>query len=265
MFARKLGTSLVVAASVLVAGAAGTTAVAAAAPACTVPTVAISAADQYEGSGGGTTTFRFTVRVTAGYDSCGGAGSVRYRTIGRGAEAGSDFTATTGTLGWQVPGSWDVTVPVNRDSESEYDESFSVELYAPENAVVTSSTATVSVLNDDAVPEKDIPEIETSFTPTGGICWWPKDQYLWVPLQTNVTPRATITVHVYGKDGTATSGKDYKLATGTVTFAEGVSKTELPVEVLGSPSGDLYFHVVIKDVSAGVVVEDVARVTIKEC
>ena len=264
MFARRLRALFVIAAAVVVAGGAGTVTVAAASPACTLPAVSITTADQYEGSGGGTNTFGFTVRITAGSDSCGG-GAVRYRTVERSAGAGSDFTATTGTVSWQAPGTRDVTVPVHRDNESEFDESFSVELYSPDNAVITGSTATVSVLNDDVIAEKDIPEIETSFTPTGGICWWPKDYYLWVPLQTNVIPRAPITVEMYSMDGTATSGKDYKLATGTVTFAEGVSKTALPVEVLGNPSGELYFHVVIKDVSAGVVVKNVATVTIKEC
>lgn len=261
MFARKLRALLVVAAAVVMAG--GTATVAAAAPGCTLPTVSITTADQYEGSGGGTNSFRFTVRIAAGADSCG-EGAVRYRTVERSAVAGSDFTATSGTVSWQAAGTRDVTVPVRRDDESEFDETFSVELYAPDNAVVTGSTATVAVLNDDAIAQKDIPDIETSFTPTGGICWWPKD-YLWIPLQTNVTPRAPITVEVYSKDGTATSGKDYKLAADTVTFAEGMSKTTLPVEVLGTPTGQLYFHVVIKDVSAGVVVKNVATVTIKEC
>jgi hypothetical protein len=106
--------------------------------------------------------------------------------------------------------------------------------------------------------------VETAIA-QGGICWWPDDQVT-LQLRVNVSPKAPITVRLYAKDGTAVAGKHYELGRSTVTFAEGVDKAELPIKIIGGPGDgekELHFQVVIEDVSAGVVVNRTATVTIR--
>lgn len=221
------------------------------------------ATDQYEGSDGGRNQFAFTVRITG---ECSISGSVGYRTVDGTAEAGSDYTATAGTISWARPGSHSVLVPVTRDADPESDEDFSVELFAPRNVIIDDSTATATVFNDDLLFEEDFPGVETAIE-QGGICWWPNDTYFKLPLRVNVTPRAPITVQLYGKDGTAVAGKHYELVQPTVTFAEGVDRTDLPIKILSGPDDpkqELHFSVVIKEVSAGTVVGRTAKITIRQ-
>ncbi|MCT2584069.1 Calx-beta domain-containing protein [Actinophytocola gossypii] len=197
-------TTVVTAVVALLGGASTPTAAAAE---CALPRVSVATTDRYEGSGGGTNEFTFTVRVTASGEDCSMPGSVRYRTRDGSAEAGSDYTAEAGTVSWKSPGSHELVVPVARDDQPEYTEDFSVELSAPWNAVIAGSSATATVFNDDKLIEADFPGVETAIA-QGGICWWPDDQVA-LPLRLNVSPKAPITVRLYAKDGTAVAGKHY--------------------------------------------------------
>lgn len=258
-------TLFLIATVVALFGVTGKSGVAAAAD-CALPTVSVAGTDQYEGSGGGANRFVFTVRVSPVEKGCAGAGSVRYRTVDRTAVAGSDYVATDGVISWSEPTSRDVLVSVGRDDAPEYDEDFAVELFDPRDVRITGSTAVVAVINDDKLPDKTFPGVEIAM-PEGGICWWPDDTYFKLPLWVNVTPKAPITVRLYGKDGTALAGKHYDFGQSTVTFPTGVTKVDIPIKILAGPNDakeDLYFYVVIDDVSAGVVRNGAAKITIRQ-
>ena len=79
--------------------------------------------------------------------------SVAYATADRTATAGSDYTATSGTLVF-APGQTSKTIAVQivGDIAGEPDESFTLTLSQPVNAVLGQATATGTITGDDAAP-----------------------------------------------------------------------------------------------------------------
>jgi Calx-beta domain-containing protein/hemolysin type calcium-binding protein len=77
--------------------------------------------------------------------------SVTYATANGTATAGSDYTATAGTLIFG-PGQTtkDVVVPILGDDTYEPDETFTLTLSNPVNATLGAATATGTIMNDDA-------------------------------------------------------------------------------------------------------------------
>ena len=77
--------------------------------------------------------------------------SVAYATANGTATAGSDYTATSGTLVF-APGetSMTVAVPILGDTAYESDETFTLTLSNPVNATLGTATATGAITNDDA-------------------------------------------------------------------------------------------------------------------
>jgi chitinase len=112
-----------------------------------VPSLSVSDVAAAEG-GGGTTPFTFTVTMSA---ASGGTVTVAYATANGTATAGSDYTATTGTLTFS-PGqtSKTFTVPVLGDFNVEPDETFTVNLSAPNGATVADAQGIGTIRNDDA-------------------------------------------------------------------------------------------------------------------
>jgi Calx-beta domain/RTX calcium-binding nonapeptide repeat (4 copies) len=111
------------------------------------PTVSVANVSQAEGSSGSQPA-NFTVslakpsplRVSVAYATADGTGT-----------AGSDYTATSGTLVF-APGqtSKSVAVSILGDTAYESDETFSLTLSNPLNATLGAATATGTITNDDA-------------------------------------------------------------------------------------------------------------------
>jgi Ca2+-binding RTX toxin-like protein len=78
--------------------------------------------------------------------------TVAYATADGSATAGTDYTATSGTLVF-APGetSKSVAVPVLGDTTYESDESFTLNLSGPVNAQLAKATATATITNDDPI------------------------------------------------------------------------------------------------------------------
>jgi plastocyanin len=85
-------------------------------------------------------------------DGSDGAASVKYGTAPGTAKGGKDFTPRTGTLRWaagdQSPKTFEV--PVKNDTAREQDESFTVKLSKATGATIGTSTATVTIHDDDS-------------------------------------------------------------------------------------------------------------------
>jgi thiamine pyrophosphokinase len=110
------------------------------------PTLSINNVTQAEGNAG-TTNFVFTVTLSP---ASGQTVMVNYATANGTATAGSDYTATSGTLTF-APGvtTQNISVPVNGDTVFEPDETFTVNLSAPVNAMITTATGTGTIVNDE--------------------------------------------------------------------------------------------------------------------
>ena len=193
----------------------------------TLPAVSIANATVAEGNSG-TTNDPFTVTlskpstktVTVGYSTANGS-----------ATAGSDYTATSGTLTF-APGvtTQIINVAVTGDTAVEPSETFTVALGSAVNAALGAATATGTITNDDVTPTP-LPTIAiaNAAVPEGNS--GTRNMVFTVTL--SATANNTITVGYSSANGTAIAGQDYTAASGTLTFAPGATAQQINVSVIG--------------------------------
>ncbi len=162
----------------------------------------------------GSTSATFTVSLDAPAIS---TITVDYATSDGTAIAGSDYTAASGTVTFNIgQSSRTVTVPVTGDSTVELDESATLTLSNPANAVIADATGALTITNDDTttVTVADLAVSEADGTAS-------------VILTSTNAVDGGFQVTVNTADGTATAGADYTaIAGGTATFAGTAGETE---------------------------------------
>ena len=110
------------------------------------PTISIDDVSRLEGKNG-TTSFTFTVQLSA---TAGSTVSVSFATANGTAVAGSDYTATSGTLVFNAGETTKlITVSVNGDRTREADETFSVNLSGVTGATIVDASGSGFIRNDD--------------------------------------------------------------------------------------------------------------------
>jgi hypothetical protein len=180
----------------------------------------------------------------------GGAVSVDYETSDGTATAGSDYTATSGSLNWAAGDSADktFTVPVTWDGRAEGGESISLTLTNPGGGSdLGLTTAAIVRIGDDGASGPlamgsnayRVPEaagtVTITATRSGGSLGGP------------------VTVNYATSDGTATAGSDYTAASGTLTFGPGQAAKSFTVDVTSDAThdGDESFRVALSDAGGG--------------
>jgi hypothetical protein len=182
---------------------------------------AVAAASALENSG----TVSLTV-TRSGFT--GGTASLTYGLTAGTATAGTDFTATGGTVNF-IDGATTATisVPVSADSTVELDETFTATISAPSVGVITTAAATGTITNDDSavvslagstVVEGDSGTASLSFTVS-----------MTNPVDTEVTvDRQTLAT------GTATAGVDFTaLPSAALSIPAGETSASFSVSVTG--------------------------------
>jgi len=114
----------------------------------TPPRVTISDVSKAEGKNKSSTSFTFTVNLSAAYDQ---PVTVSYRTVNGTATAGSDYTSKSGTITF-APGETTktITIEVKGDNKRESNETFYLDLFGLSgNALFTKNRGTGTILNDD--------------------------------------------------------------------------------------------------------------------
>lgn len=165
----------------------------------------------------------------------GGTGltaSVNYATSNGSAIAGSDYTATSGTLTFN-PGETQktITVAISDDALVEGNETFAVNLTGPSAgaALGSPSTSTVTIVdNDGGSSTVQFNPIAYSGTETPGN----STVTLTITANRLGDPSATITVRYATSDGSATAGSDYAATSGSVTFGPGETQKTVTVTIL---------------------------------
>jgi hypothetical protein len=113
------------------------------------PRVSIGDVTRKEGNGKKTTSFTFTVTLSAAYDQ---PVTMSFRTVnGTAATSDGDYTAKTGTLTF-APGETTktITIEVKSDNKREADEYFYLDLFGNgNNSLFAKSRGTGTILNDD--------------------------------------------------------------------------------------------------------------------
>jgi Calx-beta domain/Bacterial Ig domain len=183
------------------------------------PVVSIGNANVTEGDSG-TIVASFPVTLSA---SSSLTVTVAYATANGTATSGSDYQSTSGTVTF-TPGTTTqiVSVTVLGDTLDEANETFAVELSNPVNATIGDATGSATITDNDPVPSLAIGDVSVgegnavaSFTVT-----------------LSAASGRTVTVNYATAAGTAASGADFTSATGTVTFAAGVTAQTVNVNIV---------------------------------
>jgi len=123
------------------------------------PGISIDDVHLDEGNSGSTSAL-FTVSLSS-VES--GPVTVDFATADGTAKAGSDYTATSGTL--TIPAgqrSATISVPVSGDKGVEADETFTLALTNPNSGTITDASAVVAVVNDDSAPAAEAQTVSTN-------------------------------------------------------------------------------------------------------
>jgi len=182
------------------------------------PSLSINDVTLAEGNGG-TTAFTFTVSQSA---ASGLTTTLNYTTADGSAIAGSDYSATSGTLTF-APGETlkTVTVLVTGDTVFEADQTFFLNLSGPTNATIADGQGVGTITNDDAAPTLAIDDTgasEAAGTVTFTVTRIGATE---VPITTDYATADGTAVSQAGSSGTP----DYVAASGTLTFAPSLAAT----------------------------------------
>src|SRR5262249_25626487 len=159
--------------------------------------------------------------------------TVSYATADGTATAGGDYQSASGTLTF-APGETNKTISVSAigDTIDEPDETFSVNLLAPTNAVLGNSQGIGTILDDDAPPPTlAINDASVSEGNSGTV-----NAVFTVSLSAPST--VAVTVNFATANSTATAGSDYQAQSGTLTFAPGETSKTVTIAVNGDRLGE---------------------------
>ncbi len=194
-----------------------------------LPQLTINNVSKAEGNSG-TSTMTFTVTLaTASTKTV----TVKYATAdGTATVADNDYVAKSGTLTF-APGTTTQTigVTINGDTKVENDETFTVNLSTPVNAIIFNAVGTGTITNDDvAPPPASVIAISDASTTEGNS--GTKNLNFTVTLTPGQT--APVTVHYATSDGSATTADhDYTATSGTLTFKAGQTTATISVPIIG--------------------------------
>ncbi|NJO96443.1 MAG: hypothetical protein HC764_10810 [Pleurocapsa sp. CRU_1_2] len=170
------------------------------------------------------------------------------------AEADGDYLAVNGTITFN-PGeiSKNIVVPVLGDLINENDETFTVNLANPTNAIFASNKGTGTIEDNDNSPELAISDAVVTEGDDGTTI---------ASFTVNLSEAAasSVSVDYATTDGDAVAGDDYTATNGTLTFAPGETSKTIEVEVIGDTADEVdeIFTVNLSNVSSTieVLIED---------
>jgi hypothetical protein len=181
-----------------------------------------------------------TIRVER-FNSTNTINTINYATSNGSATAGSDYTATTGTLTFNPGDKFQTfTVPITDDAADEGDESLVITLSGGTGFVAscTGITSTLTILDNDPLPTLSISDVTVTEGNAGSV-----NAVFTVTLSALNTQ--TVTVDFLSSNGTASSPGDYSPVSGTLTFNPGQTTRTIVVPVNGdaTPEPDEIFFV----------------------
>ena len=152
--------------------------------------------------------------------------TVDYATADGTANAGADYTATSGTLTF-APGEAAMTirVPTLEDTTQEQTETFTVALISPSGATLQDGVATGAITDDDG-PVTPLPTLSIADATVE------EGEQAQFTVTLSRTATGTVTVDYATADGTANAGADYTATSGTLTFAPGEAAMTIRVPTL---------------------------------
>jgi len=177
-----------------------------------------------EGAASETHTAVFTISLDGDYDF---PVTVHYATADGTGKAGVDYGAVSDTFTF-APHVTSKTVPIDvyGNDSAEADKTFSLNLSAPVNAVLSKTSGTGTIQNDDShlSVTSDVKVLEGNSGTSNANFLVTLDHAVDFP----------VTVHYTTVDGTAVAGTNYTTTSGDITFAAGEDHKTIRVPVLGN-------------------------------
>jgi hypothetical protein len=176
----------------------------------------------------GSSNATFTVTLSP---AVSGTVTVNYATSNGTATAGSDYTATSGTLTFTAgQTSKTIAVPVLGDTAIEANETFTLTLSSASGATLSRASATATITNDDS-PALSISDVTVTEGQSGTT-----NAVFTATLSTISTQ--TVTVNFVTSNGSATAGSDYVAQTGNLSFTAGQTTKTISVTVNGDTTAE---------------------------
>ncbi|BAI62868.1 hypothetical protein MCP_2796 [Methanocella paludicola SANAE] len=167
-----------------------------------------------------------TITVTRTNDAASPV-SVNYATRDGTASAGSDYIAAIGALTFS-PGEFTKSfkVPILEDSLYEPDETVNLTLSAPTGGAIigTPGSAVLTINDNDPAPVVYFSSSTYGVDEDGGV--------VAITVSRANDAEGQVSVDYATSDGTATQGKDYTAASGTLTFSKGEFSKSFEVRIL---------------------------------
>ncbi len=188
----------------------------------TAPTVAFSVTTSNGAESVASPTMAVTLSGASGLTT-----TVDYAVTGGTASgSGTDFTLAAGTLTFAAGvTSQNITLAIVNDVTTEVDETIIVTLSNPINSTLGTNTAHTYTINDN-----DPPTVAFSVTTSNGS---EATTPVTIPVTLSAAYGQTVTVGYSVTGGNATSGgTDFTLASGTLTFAAGVTSQDISIAVV---------------------------------
>lgn len=154
--------------------------------------------------------------------------SVHYSTSNGTATAGSDYTATSGTLNFGDGITFQsFSIPITNDTANEPDETIQISLDSPVNAGLGPQSNSIVVIQDND-PILVFAGDAGVTKPTIGT------NLIYFPISLSSASTRTVSVSYATANITAEAGVDYLSATGRVDLLPGVTNQMVPVTILGN-------------------------------
>ena len=203
--------------------------------------------------------------VTLSVDRTGGASdaaSVSYATANGTATAGTNYTATTGTLEWAAgdAAAKTISVPVSNGTPFSGSKTFSVTLSQASGASLGSPGSATVTVNGDAttttMADLELSSTTYSVAQTAGS--------VAVSVKRSGSSSAAVSVAYATTNGTAVAGTNYTAASGTLQWEAGdMTAKSFTVPVSTTPfSGTKAFNVALSSASSGAAVSTPSNATV---
>ncbi len=188
------------------------------------PTLSIKDVELVEGTGTTPTTALIQIELSA---FSGKEVTVNYATANDTAQAGSDYTASSGTL-IIPPGQSSklLLLQITGDALDENDEEFFINLTDAANATISDSQAVCGIGDDDLPPFVNINDASKAEGNSGA-------QNVAFVVNLSATSGKTVTVDFATIEGIAIANSDYTAASGTLTFNPGETSKGINVSIKG--------------------------------
>ena len=184
----------------------------------TPPSLSIDDATVAEVSGA-TAVFTVTLSETSNQDV-----TVNYATSNGTAAAGSDYTASNGTLTIQAGSTTGtITVPILDDSVDEANETFTVTLNSPTNATISGGSGRGTITDNDDPPSLRINDV---------IVMEASGARAVFTVTLSAVSGQVVTVDYATSDVTAVAGSDYTATSSTLTIQAGSPTGTIRVPIL---------------------------------